>query len=63
MLTTTTPDIPTEKKLNMGEEELDVLKGIWLRWIKSDFDWAVEEVLQNGRTGEEDEWEFMRLDW
>lgn len=56
-------DMPIEQKLEHGASELDVLRGIFSRWLKSDFDWAVNNIIQQGRSGEEDEWDFMRLDW
>ena len=57
------PEMSAEDKLKLGEDELKVLKDIWLRWLKSDFDWAVNYTLQYGRNNEEDEWDFLRREW
>ena len=54
-----TPD----DKLELGESELEVLKNIFSRWLKSDFDWAVGILINEGSSGEEDEWDFLRTDW
>lgn len=56
-------DMPAEEKLKLGDSELEVLRGIFSRWLKSDFDWAVDIIIKQGRTGAEDEWDFMRIDW
>lgn len=56
-------DISPEEKLRRGADELDTLRQIYERWLKSDIDWAVEELHTNGSSGNEDEWEFLRGDW
>lgn len=58
-----TADISPEKKLEMGVNELETLMNIFSRWLKSDFDWAVGLLINEGSSGEEDEWDFLRIDW
>lgn len=47
----------------MGLEEIEVMRGMFKNWLKSDFDWAIGVVLYQGNTGEEDEWDFLLDDW
>jgi hypothetical protein len=52
-----------EEKLEIGCKELDMLRGMFRAWLKSDFNWAVEIVTTKGTTGEDDEWDFLLDDW
>lgn len=50
-------------KLKSGKKELEILMLMFERWVKSDFDWALEIINTQGCTGEEGEWDFLRRDW
>lgn len=57
------PHTEEEEKLEMGRKELDILKGMFKSWLKSDFTWAVNVVIEDGVSGEEGEWDFMFAEW
>lgn len=48
---------------NLGREELGTLRMMFRRWVKSDFDWAVNIIKEKGSSGEKDEWDFLRREW
>jgi hypothetical protein len=48
---------------DIGKEELNTLSMMFERWLKSDFDWAVKILVEEGSSGEEDEWDFLRREW
>jgi hypothetical protein len=52
-----------EDKLKQGRDELHTLMIMFKRWVKSDFDWAVDIINKQGSTGEEKEWDFLRREW
>ena len=52
-----------DKKKELGQAELEVLKDMFERWIKSDVVWAANIIATKGSTGEDDEWDFLRRDW
>lgn len=52
-----------EEKHKKGKKELETLSMMFERWLKSDFNWALRVVQKEGRTWEEDEWDFLRRDW
>ena len=56
-------DLTPEEKLVMGRDELQTLKQIFERWMKSDISWAIDYIRSYGSTHEEDEWDFLREDW
>lgn len=52
-----------EEKKELGKKELEILGMMFERWIKADFNWALEYINKNGSTGEDEEWDFLRRDW
>lgn len=52
-----------EEKKEYGAQELEVLKMMFERWMKSDITWAAGYIQEHGNTGEEGEWDFVREDW
>jgi len=55
--------IVEEEDLKLGREELETLAMMFKRWVKADFNWAVEVLEKQGSTREEDEWDFLRREW
>lgn len=47
----------------MGREELELLRGMFKSWLKSDFMWAIKIVTAGKGTGEDGEWDFLWAEW
>lgn len=52
-----------EDKVALGEQEMETLRMMWQRWLKSDCDWAARIIVEQGGIKEETEFDFMLLDW
>jgi hypothetical protein len=52
-----------EESEQYGQEELETLRHIFERWIKSDVTWAVEYMHTHDILNDGTEWDYLRGEW
>ncbi len=56
-------DLTPEEKMALGKDELETLRMMWHRWLKSDIDWAAEIITEQGGVQSDEEFMFLKGDW